>query len=330
MPVAMPSFGPKSASVVTPTLSANQNNWDPTGSGAPFQNVEVSTDDGTTRTLTGIVAPATGQTKWLLLRVPQASPGNVFIQSLNGSSDAANQVRSPIHPTGITLLPGVSLLLYHDGTNWKTALASLADGLPAAPGTAGQVLSTGGLGAPMSWITPGGGGALEFVSTTTTVGLVSAVDITGFDGTAEAWLVRYKFWFDQAAAPGVRVRSGASFQTADYRFHSSQPKDNNSAYAGLVAATTDRFKIPGTVASFATNRPITGSLIIYDPAATDHRKTMTVDMGHWDANSVILRHVTAHGAWDGGDGAIDQLRFLASIGNFAIGATFHLFKRTAA
>lgn len=176
----------------------------------------------------------------------------------------------------------------------------------------------------------GGGGAWEFVDTTTTVGLVSSVDIPGLDSSAEAWLIRFKFWFTQAAAPGVRVRSAASFQTADYRFHSSQPRDSSSAYAGLNAATTDRFKIPGTVASFAANRPITGTLEIYDPAATDHRKTMTVDMGHWDANSVILRHVTAHGAWDGGDGAIDQLRFLASIGNFAIGATFHLFKRTAA
>lgn len=181
-------------------------------------------------------------------------------------------------------------------------------------------------------VTPlgGAGGPWSFVDTITTVGLVSAVDITGLDATAEAWLIRFKLWFSVAAQAGVQVRSGGSFQTADYRFHSSLPKDSLSAYAGLNAATTDRFKIPGTIQTFAADRPLTGQLEIYDPAATDHRKIMTVDEGSWDGNSVILRHVTAHGAWDGGDGAIDQIRFLASTGNIAIGATFHVYKRTAA
>jgi hypothetical protein len=209
----------------------------------------------------------------------------------------------------------------------------LADALPAVAGTAGQLLSTGGLGAPMAWVNSAGG-AWEFVSTTVSGSDGNAVDITGLDGTAEAWLIRFNLWFVLTGdALGIRVRSGGSFITAsEYRYHVSAPRDGASGYSGLNSAGDDVWRVPNITTTNEQSRPITGELMIFDPAATTHRKIMTMNMGHYD-NGQQTRHVTSHCAWNGGDGAIDQIRFFGQTtlpADIAMGATFHLYKRVAA
>lgn len=150
LPVSLPEMGSLTTGVVTPTLSANVNDWD-AGGGNPFTAVSVDTNDGTTRTVTGILAPTAGLAKLLWLRVADGSPGPISITDLDGASAVANRINSPIGPTALLLPPRSACLLQHNGTNWDVLGVWSNTMPPPDEGTSDQSLLSGGAGAAPTW-----------------------------------------------------------------------------------------------------------------------------------------------------------------------------------
>lgn len=109
-------------SVIAPTaLSADQNNYTPTG-WATSNLVRLSTNSGTTRTLTGAAAGTAGELKWLV----NLGPGSISLDAASTSSTAANRW---LHVSGTTFtisVNGVCGILYDaDSSRWRPIYPNL-------------------------------------------------------------------------------------------------------------------------------------------------------------------------------------------------------------
>lgn len=109
-------FGPD----LSVTLSANQNDWTPTGL-ADAVVIDVQTNNGTTRTVTGLTGGTDG--RLVVIRNSHLSPGAVLVGSENALSAAANRFRN-VPNSNKTLAAGESLMFRYDSSvsRW-TALA---------------------------------------------------------------------------------------------------------------------------------------------------------------------------------------------------------------
>ncbi len=185
---------------------------------------------------------------------------------------------------------------------------------------------------PFSPITPfaagaGAAGALEAVSKLTLGVNTNPVDIVGFDNTAQIWEIRFRLWMAVAASIQLRIRTGGSFETGfDYLYHVMNGRDNVTTYGAVAPGANDRIQVSAIVVGATEARATQGVIKIFDPGNTVSRKQIHMSIGMFDSTNRFFR-VSGWGVWDGGVGAIDQLRFF-SAQDFASGSEFALFKQT--
>jgi len=100
-------------SVVPVTISADQNNWAPTDfDKAKDGALRVSTNDGTQRNISGIIAKAHGFRFWLLNR----GTGNIVLLASSGLSLPANQIVAGVASTAYVQPLVGAVLLEYDAT----------------------------------------------------------------------------------------------------------------------------------------------------------------------------------------------------------------------
>lgn len=106
--------------IITPAITASQNNWAPTGLGdATIINM---TSTGGTWSITGLSGVSTGRR--LTIRNANAYGGNaIVLVGASGLSDADKQFVAQNLSTGAggshILFPGNSVNVFHNGTNWQ-------------------------------------------------------------------------------------------------------------------------------------------------------------------------------------------------------------------
>jgi hypothetical protein len=98
--------------VITPTISADQNDWAPTG--FADASVILVTASGASRSITGLSGGATGRTVFLYNLTP--STNSITLSPASGSSLAANRFSLTV---AVVLAPLTGCVLRHNGTNWN-------------------------------------------------------------------------------------------------------------------------------------------------------------------------------------------------------------------
>ena len=182
--------------------------------------------------------------------------------------------------------PTAGGVVYGDGTTYATTTAGtsgrpIVSGgagaptfrpytLPAADGSANQVLQTDGLGA-LSFATPSAG-ALTFLSTVT-ASTSSTVDIeTTFNSTYDAYLL---------VATGVtisatdnfycRLKIGGSYVSTNYQNHLHMMKGDDGAYTSVISGSA-QINITGNLPTSTASHSIDFVMRVYTPSSTTFQK----------------------------------------------------------
>jgi len=108
---------------ITPSaLTANQNNYNPTGwSAAVVMRLQT---DGTNRTITGLAGGTDGRIA-ILINIDSANI--ISLQDESGSSTAANRFYLPTSTTLLNIHPDASVVLQYDSTSSRWRVLSLMD-----------------------------------------------------------------------------------------------------------------------------------------------------------------------------------------------------------
>ena len=103
--------------VISPSLTANQNDWNPSGGADAFHWRLIN--DATVRIITGIIGPSHVQGRLLWLH-NNSTVTNITIANESASSITSNRILCPAN-TDFTLRPRASALLIYDGTSsrWR-------------------------------------------------------------------------------------------------------------------------------------------------------------------------------------------------------------------
>lgn len=110
------------SAIISPTIAADQNNYNPSGLSTAFAMRLTAT--GASRTVTGLKAPTqTGAVNGIfpirLFLLINVGGQDVVLPHVSGSSAAANQFVNPFGAT-VTVRPGGSLWLMYDQSAWRT------------------------------------------------------------------------------------------------------------------------------------------------------------------------------------------------------------------
>lgn len=209
-------------------------------------------------------------------------------------------------------------ILYRDAAAWKAL----------APGTAGQVLSTGAAGANPSWITPaGGGGALALISEVVTAGsqasvTFSAIPATYRDleihirgrGTAAATSAAVQLQFNGDVANHYTIAnlfSGATGSTASI----AQASTSSSLQIGILPAATATASYAGVMRA-----------VIGDYRGTNFFKSTISDYNGYYGAAVNQIMGLFGGSWSS-TAAINSILVFLNSGSFVNGTVVSLYGR---
>jgi hypothetical protein len=200
--------------------------------------------------------------------------------------------------------------------------------LPAADGSASQVLQTDGSGA-LSFVTlaapPASG--LTLLSTVTASNSATVDIETTFNSTYDSYLIVFSNVAPSSDTVSLRVllKINGSYQTSGYNFHAARPDNTSSAYSAQGASAQAMIAITGGIAmnSRATTSGSTADmhLRINAPASTATIKSIGWNGSMAGATNCVLfgsgQFVTSFEALTG-------VRFFYSSGNILTGV-FRLY-----
>jgi hypothetical protein len=239
--------------------------------------------------------------------------------------------------------PTAGGVVYGDGTTYATTTAGtsgrpIVSGgagaptfrpytLPAADGSANQILQTDGAGA-LSFATPGGGSWI-FLSTVTASNSATVDIETTINSTYQNYAIVASTIIPVNDFVHLRARQkqGGSYLTADYQWHLSFPKNDSVSYAGdcSTASGTTFYQL-----AYGLSEPAGGptggvSFVMYlpNPSNTTVRKAIFCTGVSEDAYAGV-RHVTLSGTNISATTALTGIRFYMSAGNISTG-TFRLY-----
>jgi hypothetical protein len=190
--------------------------------------------------------------------------------------------------------------------------------LPAADGSASQVLQTDGAGA-LSFATPSTG-ALVFLSTVTASNSATVDIETTFDSTYDRYILEAVDvrTVDSGVVVGAQYKlSGSYVTTTTYAFHRMQPNDSSASYSGSALAAGAASSIGITAASGRSQF----TMHITNPSSTGVQKLVYWTGGSISSDAVTVR---AGAGLNQGTGALTGIRFIAATGNILSG-TFRLY-----
>jgi len=189
-----------------------------------------------------------------------------------------------------------------------------ASGNPVAvaTGTDGQVLTSSGAGAVCAFEDAAGGGAWEVLDAHT----ISSTDTeftftSGIDTTYNSYVIVIAGILEKtggAATLLVQVSDdgGSSWETANYRYHTSLNTDNADTYVGEGSSSNGYLAI-GKLASDST--ACTGGWFMFnDPATSGQYPTF-----QWNVSGATSSSAVGGGVWLS-TAAVDGIRFYLSTG----------------
>jgi hypothetical protein len=189
--------------------------------------------------------------------------------------------------------------------------------LPAADGSASQVLQTNGSGA-LSFATPSAG-ALTFLSTVTASNSATVDVETTFSSTYDVYLLIASGVTSQTDGRPLLalMKIGGSYVTSGYKYHATETTSASASYAaGADSAATSLSVLGGTVGN-AADESGNFKMIIYSPASTALAKQATWEGSSMNSTGVLIK-VNGAGL-NTGTSALTGIRFKFDTGNVVAG-----------
>lgn len=203
-------------------------------------------------------------------------------------------------------------ILYRSSASWAR--------LPA--GTSGQVLQTLGASANPQWVTPG----LIKISTQTASSSASVAFTSGIDATYR----EYVFAIDNLlpATNDVQLQmqvsddGGSSWKSTGYLATTVSCDSSGTTATNQTTASIGMSNQQSTGASLynGSGGGWSGKASLFNPSSTTTRKHVTLHGSYVRATTGSLgMNVQGNGFWNGGNAAINAVRFIMSSGNVASG-----------
>ena len=185
------------------TISANQNNWTPSGTGTYSTASTVYISGGAAdRTITGLTGGLAGR---IVVLVNNGTTNNIILANLSGSSSAANQFSLG---QNVYLTPGASQALQYDSTNslWRTngsaSAGIIAAVTPTVGFTVGDLISSNSSNqAADSGLAIGTAGTVAVTSQLASLPLAGASGGTGINNGSSTITVAASLTTTGAGAP---------------------------------------------------------------------------------------------------------------------------------
>jgi len=237
--------------------------------------------------------------------------------------------------------PTAGGVVYGDGTTYATTTAGtsgrpIVSGgagaptfrpytLPAADGSANQVLQTDGAGA-LSFATPGGGSWI-FLSAVTASNSATVDIETTFDSTYQNYAIVAASV--RPVSNGVnllaRQKQGGVYKVDNYQYHLSVSDCTSSSYTGTANGNDTSYRVAGGLSSASGGPEGGASFVMYipNPSNTTLRKTVYAT-GVLNNSSTGASQMTLAGDNFDLTSALTGIRFLMSSGNIDSG-TFRLY-----
>jgi hypothetical protein len=236
----------------------------------------------------------------------------------------------PVTITGSNT-PTAGGVVYGDGTTYATTSAGtsgrpIVSGgsgaptfrpytLPAADGSANQILKTDGAGA-LSFATPSTG-ALVFLSTVTASSSATVDVETTFNSTYRAYLIIGTGVFCDAAATLIcRLKIGGTYiTTTNYGYHRQNLRADNAAYSASADSGADEIPLSGTM---STSRSADFVMTVYFPSDTVSEKLIDWKLAPGRLNNNISTGALGY-ASNSTTTALTGVRFYFNTGTVASG-----------
>lgn len=184
-------------------------------------------------------------------------------------------------------------ILYRGASAWSVL----------SPGTANQLLQTGGAGANPSWATVA---APVLLNTVTGSGVASLADTSSITATYPSYLVIMQSLVCASASQPIYIQqhlSGGSFQSSGYV----------SAVAGSVTAS-GTFGVIMTSSETMTAAGFSGEFKITNPTQTSTPKLLW-GLGYYENSGLSARAVNFGGGYTGANTAVDGVQAICGSGN---------------
>jgi len=211
--------------------------------------------------------------------------------------------------TGATTLTANNVLL-GNGTSAPLAVA---------PSTSGNVLTSNGT----TWqsTAPAGGGAWEYISTTT-ASAASTVDITGIDSTYDQYVITAKFTTTQANWIMARFFLGGSIVTTSTYDYIRNTHSSSGTFGSSQASDRDYGQCMYASAGGGANESESFVMYIFDPnTASVARKIYTE---HFGTNGSLVSRTNSTIS-NAGTSALTGIRLYHDSAGETITGTFHLY-----
>ena len=269
--------------------------------------------------------------------------GNVIIGSINADSATADKqlivadgVDGSIAwikgdssgnlsvPANLNLSGSNKELRFYEGANYVgfEAPALSADKiwvLPAADGSADQVLKTDGSG-NLGFATAASGQFRTLISTSTITSSTSTLTITGMDSTYSRYFVTMSdihsthdnvTLYVQLVIGGA-VKTGTNYEYANYG------RNSNDGATGVNVTGGNYWKVSTQTQGFATGEALMGEIILYNPSGTTTFKSGAWNTILHDEEGDTLVN-SGGGGYKDGVAAATGVHFYYSVGNIASG-----------
>jgi hypothetical protein len=184
-------------------------------------------------------------------------------------------------------------------------------------------LTSAGSGAAPTWATPGGGGALVYLSTVSASGAATADITTGFSATYDDYLIIGSGIFCSLNGISLycQIRIGGVWYTTNtYKYHVNKSTVSSATYAANVATADTKLIFGDSSLSNSVDSSSTLNLWAMDVNDTTVNKALFGNGVGGANNSVTAANCFITGTTGG---ALDGIRFYSASGT--ITGTFKLY-----
>ncbi len=190
-------------------------------------------------------------------------------------------------------------ILYRNSSSW----------VPLTPGTAGQLLQTGGASANPSWATVA---APVLLNTLTASNSANLQDTSSITATYDHYELVIEGLICATSSQGLTLlsHSNGSFQNSSY-LTATTGSISTSPTGGIALTQPAESQIDGG---------FFGQARIYQPSLTAAPKTWVGSGGYTTSTGPSPRAVIFYGLWNGGNTAVDGFEVLCNSGNITSGS----------
>jgi hypothetical protein len=230
--------------------------------------------------------------------------------------------------------PTAGGVVYGDGTTYATTTAGtsgrpIVSGgagaptfrpytLPAADGSANQILQTDGAGA-LSFATPSTGAMALLATVNATSGTYVTFD-GYFTSAYDVYLITgSNIFVDDTSVSGnlkTQIAIASTYQTTgNYRYSLIESDSNSTSIVGSFSTTSSQLNMNIVRDLY---RGIAFSFYIYNPLTTNESKSLTWTLVGRDGSAVLNQNIGV-GSFTGSSAALTGIRFFWDVGTFQSG-----------